>query len=153
MSPVASRRFVTAAESVTERTAFTLNAWLSRPDVVPCQDLLLVRATMDPGFCHPFHHHPTREEIIYILSGQAEQWCGDEYRLLKPGEMVLIPKGEVHGTYNPHREPLVFLAMLAPATAPGPDIVDVSEAPAWVGRRESLGLPACVTDGTRTRKP
>lgn len=153
MSPVASRRFVTATESVTERTAFTLNAWLSRPDVVPCQDLLLVRATMDPGFCHPFHHHPTREEIIYILSGQAEQWCGEEYRLLKPGEMVLIPKGEVHGTYNPHREPLVFLAMLAPATAPGPDIVDVSGEAEWVTRRESLGLPACVTDGTRTRKP
>lgn len=144
MSNPASRRFVTVNDSITEPTAFTLNAWLSRPDVVPCQDLLLVRATMEPGRCHPFHHHPTREEIIYIISGQAEQWCGPEYKVLKPGEMVLIPKGEVHGTYNPFREPVVFLAILAPANAPGPDVVDVSTEPPWTGRRESLGLGACA---------
>ena len=87
MSELTQRRFVTAAESVTEPSPFTLNAWLSRPDIVPCGELLLVRATMDPGRCHPFHQHPTREEIIYILSGQAEQWCGLEHRVLKPGEM------------------------------------------------------------------
>ena len=144
MTPVDLRRFVTAAETITEDTPFTLNAWMSRPDVVPCKDLLLVRATMDPGCCHPFHHHPTREEIIYIVSGQAEQWCGDEYRILKPGEMVLIPKGEVHGTYNPFREPVVFLAILAPANAPGPDVVDVSTTAPWNSRRESLGLPSCT---------
>lgn len=138
-----SRRFVTAAESVTEPTLFTLNAWLSRPDIVPCHDLLMVRATMEPGRCHPFHHHPTREEIIYILAGQAEQWCGAEYRVLKPGEMVLIPKGEIHGTYNPFREPVVFLAILAPAHAPGPDVVDVSSHPEWSQLRASLGLAPC----------
>lgn len=144
MSNPAARRFVTVTDSITEQTAFTLNAWLSRPDVVPCQDLLLVRATMEPGRCHPFHHHPTREEIIYVISGQAEQWCGNEYKVLKPGEMVLIPKGEVHGTYNPYREPVVFLAILAPANAPGPDVVDVSTEAPWSGRRESLGLGPCA---------
>lgn len=144
MSNPAARRFVTVADSITEQTAFTLNAWLSRPDVVPCQDLLLVRATMEPGRCHPFHHHPTREEIIYVISGQAEQWCGNEYKVLRPGEMVLIPKGEVHGTYNPYREPVVFLAILAPANAPGPDVVDVSTEVPWSGRRESLGLGNCA---------
>ncbi len=144
MSNPDSRRFVTVADSITEQTAFTLNAWLSRPDVVPCKDLLLVRATMEPGRCHPFHHHPTREEIIYVISGQAEQWCGNEYKVLKPGEMVLIPKGEVHGTYNPYREPVVFLAILAPANAPGPDVVDVSTEVPWAGRRESLGLGPCA---------
>ena len=144
MSNPAARRFVTVTDSITEQTAFTLNAWLSRPDVVPCQDLLLVRATMEPGRCHPFHHHPTREEIIYVISGQAEQWCGNEYKVLKPGEMVLIPKGEVHGTYNPYREPVVFLAILAPANAPGPDVVDVSSEAPWSGRRESLGLDPCA---------
>ena len=146
MNPVsaAERRFVTATEAVTELSPFTLNAWLSRPDIVPCRDLLMVRATMDPGFCHPFHHHPTREEIIYVISGQAEQWCGDAHRVLKPGEMVLIPKGEVHGTYNPFREPVVFLAILAPAVAAGPDMVDASLTAPWTGKREGLGLPACV---------
>ena len=87
---------------------------------------------------------PRGEEIIYIISGQAEQWCGNEYKVLKPGEMVLIPKGEVHGTYNPYREPVVFLAILAPANAPGPDVVDVSTEAPWSGRRESLGLGPCA---------
>lgn len=100
----ALRRFVTRAERIVEPTTFTLNEWMSRPDIVPCRELLLVRATMEPGQSHPFHHHPTREEIIYVISGRAEQWCGEEHRLLGPGEMVLIPAGEVHGTYNPFPE-------------------------------------------------
>lgn len=141
MSEVELRRFVTAAESITEPSPFTLNAWLARPDIVPCCDLLLVRATMEPGRCHAFHHHPTREEIIYVLSGQAEQWCGREHRILKPGEMVLIPKGEVHGTYNPFREPVVFLAILAPAVADGPAMVDVSAEAPWASLR--AGLTPC----------
>lgn len=128
---IQSRRFVTAAETITEQTAFTLNAWLSRPDIVPCGELLMVRATMAPGDSHPFHHHPTREEIIYIVSGQAEQWCGYDKLVLKPGEMVLIPKGEVHGTYNPFREPVVFLAILSPANAAEPSVVDVSMEAPW----------------------
>jgi len=117
---------------------------MCRGDVVPNQELLLVRANMEAGRCHPFHTHPTREEIIYIISGRAEQWCGDHHRILGPGEMVLIPKGEVHGTYNPFRERLVFLAILSPSKAADPAIVDVSLETPWRGRRESLGLPPCV---------
>ncbi len=133
--PIQLRRFVTAAETITEPTAYTLNAWFSRPDIVPCGELLMVRATMAPGDSHPFHHHPTREEIIYIVNGQAEQWCGREKRILKPGEMVLIPKGEVHGTYNPFREPVVFLAILSPANAAEPSVVDVSSEEPWKSLR------------------
>jgi quercetin dioxygenase-like cupin family protein len=141
--PIAGRRFVTAAETVTEFSPFTLNAWMSRPDIVPCAELLMVRATMDPGRCHAFHHHPTREEIIYVVSGQAEQWCGGEWRVLHPGEMVLIPRGEVHGTYNPFREPVVFLAILSPAGADGPPMVDVSTEEPWASMREGQGRPPC----------
>ena len=133
--PIALRRFVTLAERIAEPTTFTLNEWMCRPDVVPCRELLLVRATMEPGNSHPFHRHPTREEIIYVISGRAEQWCGEQHRLLGPGEMVLIPRGEVHGTYNPFSEPLVFLAILSPAEAEGPAVVDVSSDPPWHGMR------------------
>jgi quercetin dioxygenase-like cupin family protein len=141
MSDLSQRRFVTADDVIAEITAFTLNTWLSRPDIVPCEQLLLVRATLDPGRCHPFHHHPHREEIIYILSGRAEQWCGGERRLLTAGEMVMIPRGEIHGTYNPHPEPVIFLAMLSPAEAPEPGTVDVSGEEPWASLRR--GLPEC----------
>ena len=128
---IALRRFVTAAEKIDFTSPWAFEEWLCRADIVPNQELLLVRATMEAGHSHPFHTHPTREEIIYLLSGRAEQWCGHDRRILGPGEMVLIPKGEVHGTYNPFPEPLVFLAILSPAHAPGPAIVDVSGEEPW----------------------
>ena len=104
---------------------------MCREDVVANEHLLLVRATMEPGHEHPFHKHPTREEVIYIISGTAEQWVGKEKRILKAGEMAFVPKGEVHGTYNPHVDPLVFLAILSPANAAEPGLVDVSGEAPW----------------------
>ena len=138
-----SRRFVTATDAVRFVSPWTLEEWLCRSDIVPNQDLMMVRANMEAGHSHPFHTHPTREEIIYILSGRAEQWVGQEHRILGPGEMVLIPKGEVHGTYNPFRERLVFLAILAPAKAAEPGIVDVSIQEPWASLRQQHGLPPC----------
>ena len=132
---LASRRFVTAAEAVQFVSPWTLEEWLCRSDVVPNEHQLLVRANMDAFRSHPFHKHPTREELIYIISGQAEQWVGKESRLLKPGEMAFIPMGEVHGTYNPFPEKLVFLAILSPAQAAEPGIVDVSTQEPWASLR------------------
>jgi quercetin dioxygenase-like cupin family protein len=139
---IETRLFVTAAEKVDFQSPWTLEEWFCRQDVVANAELLMVRANMEPGRCHPFHTHPTREEILYILSGRGEQWVGREHRILGPGEMALIPKGEVHGLYNPFRERLVFLAILAPANAPEPGIVDVSSEEPWVGMRK--GFPPCT---------
>ena len=51
------------------------------------------------------------------------------------GEMVLIPKGEVHGTYNPYSEPLVFLAILSPSGAPGAGRRGSGRETPWLGLR------------------
>src|SRR6266403_4925021 len=128
---IQTRRFVTDTEKVDFQSPWAVEEWFCREDVVPNRDLLMVRVNMEPGRGHAFHTHPNREEIIYVLSGRAEQWIGREHRILGPGEMVLIPKGEVHGTYNPFREPLVFLAILSPSDAPEPGIVDVSTQEPW----------------------
>jgi hypothetical protein len=47
--------------------------------------------------------------------------------------------GEPHGTYNPHPEKLVFLAILSPSNAPGPGIVDVSKEEPWASLRSDIG--------------
>lgn len=147
MSP-AHRRFVQLADAVREPNAWTNNEWLCRPDIVGADKLLLVRANMDPMHCHPFHYHPHREEIIHVVYGRAEQWVGNEHRILRPGEIAHIPPGVVHATYNPHPEPLVFLAILSPARLPDdqaavPDPFDVSTQEPWVSIRR--GLPPCLT--------
>ncbi len=126
-----ARKFVTAAEAVRFQSPWTLEEWLCRSDVVNNQHLLLVRANMDARRCHPFHTHPTREELIYIVSGRAEQWVGKDHKILGPGEMAFVPMGEVHGTFNPFDEKLVFLAILSPSNAPEPGIVDVSSEEPW----------------------
>ena len=140
--------FTQIDDAARETNDWTNNEWLCRPDLVDADKLLLVRANMAPGHCHPFHYHPHREEIIYVLYGRAEQWVDGEKRILSAGEMAHIPTGVIHGTYNPFAEPLVFLAILSPAkldepAASAPDPVDVSAQPEWASIRD--GLPHCVT--------
>ena len=134
---ISNRRFVTAAEKVDYQSPWTLEEWLCRNDIVNNEHLMMVRANMEPGKDHPFHCHPTREELIYVLSGKAEQWVGKEKRILGAGDMAFIPMGEVHGTYNPFEETLVFLAILSPAKADEPGIVDMSQEEPWKSLRPS----------------
>lgn len=146
--PDSSSRFVQIADAVRETNPWTNNEWLCRPDTVAADKLLLVRANMDPMHCHPFHYHPHREEIIYVIYGRAEQWVDGQHRILSAGEMAHIPPGVIHATYNPHKEPLVFLAILSPAKLPDslagdPDPVDVSATEPWASIRK--GLPDCQT--------
>ncbi len=135
-SLIVTRRFVTLAEAVRFESPWTVEEWLCRSDVVQNEHLLLVRANMDPFRSHPFHNHPTREELIFILSGRAEQWVGKTHQLLGPGEMAFVPMGEVHGTYNPFAEKLVFLAILSPSNAAEPGIVDKSMEEPWRSLRD-----------------
>jgi quercetin dioxygenase-like cupin family protein len=148
MSPE-TNRFIQIAEAARETNPWTNNEWLCRPDLVAAEKLLLVRANMAPGHCHPFHFHPHREEIIYVIYGRAEQWVGAEYRILGPGEMAHIPPGTIHGTYNPYKEPLVFLAVLSPAKLPDDlaqvaDPTDVGTQEPWASLRQKRGLEPCV---------
>ena len=138
MNDISLRRFVTDVETVRYQSPWTIEEWLCRSDIVKNEHLMLVRANMDPFRSHPFHNHPTREELIFIISGQAEQWVGKEYRILKPGEMAFIPMGAIHGTFNPFPEKLVFLAILSPANAPEPGIVDVSTEEPWASLRNGM---------------
>ncbi|WP_367875111.1 cupin domain-containing protein [Luteolibacter sp. Populi] len=144
------KRFVQAGEPILETNPWTHNEWLCRPDLVAAEKLLMVRATMLPGHCHPFHRHPHREEIIHVVSGRAEQWVGDEYRILGPGEIAHLPAGVVHATFNPFEETLVFHAILSPAVlAEGleadPDPEDVSAEEPWASIRE--GMTPCRVFG------
>ncbi len=144
------KRFVQKEDALRETNPWTHNEWLCRPDLVAAEKLLMVRATMPPGHCHPFHRHPHREEIIHVLEGRAEQWVDGEYRILEPGEIAHLPAGTVHATYNPFPETLVFLAILSPATLPADlaraeDPEDVSEEEPWASIR--AGMTPCKVLG------
>jgi quercetin dioxygenase-like cupin family protein len=116
-------RFVTSADAKVE--------WLSRADLTGAKQIQVVRVTMPPGQAHRFHRHPGFEEVLVFLSGRAEQWIGTERRIVNATDSAFVPTNEVHGTYNIFDEPLVFLAILSPATYDGPALIDVSNDAPW----------------------
>ncbi len=129
--PARALRFVTSADIEIDELPWGPHEWLCRPGLTEARDLLLVRVRMPPGTGHAFHRHPAMEEVIYVVSGEAEQWVHDERRLLAPGEIAHIPKDTVHATYNAGSDTLVFLAILSPALHDGPALVDVSAETPW----------------------
>jgi quercetin dioxygenase-like cupin family protein len=131
MSSNAGLRFVTAQEMEVEELPWGPHEWLSRPGLTAAERLLLVRVRMPPGAGHAFHRHPALEEIIYVVSGTAEQWVERASRLLGPGDTAHIPRDAVHGTYNAGSDTLVFLAILSPAQFEGPALIDMSAEEPW----------------------
>jgi quercetin dioxygenase-like cupin family protein len=128
-------RFVTSDEMQVEELPWGPHEWLCRPGLTAAEGLLLVRVRIPPGKGHAFHHHPAMEEIIYIVSGVAEQWVGEASRTLRAGDSAHIPKGVVHGSWNAGEDTLVLLAILSPATFDGPALVDVSSEQPWASLR------------------
>jgi quercetin dioxygenase-like cupin family protein len=131
----AARRFVTGDDLEVEQLPWGPHEWLCRPGVTAAEQLLLVRVKMPPGQAHRFHRHPEMEEIIYVLSGSAEQWVDRQKRLLTVGQIAHIPTDIVHGTYNAGSDILEFLAILSPAKISGPPLVDMSDVEPWKSLR------------------
>jgi quercetin dioxygenase-like cupin family protein len=138
--PGDGRRFVGTTEMEVEPSPWGPHEWLSRPGLTDADHLLLVRVRMPIGRAHQFHRHPMMEEIIYVISGTAEQWVDREKRVLHAGDLAHIPRDVVHGTYNAGNDTLVFLAILSPARAAGPALVPVHEDEPWRSLRAPLRL-------------
>jgi quercetin dioxygenase-like cupin family protein len=131
-------RFVATGDAQVEPSPWGPHDWLSRPGLTQADELLMVRVLMPPGTAHQFHRHPEMEEIIYVISGTAEQWVDRASRRLGPGEMAHIPKDVVHGTYNAGDDTLVFLAILSPATFTGPALIQVENEEPWRSLRPPM---------------
>ena len=142
---MATARFVTSRELEVEELPWGPHEWLSRPGLTAAEELLLVRVLMPPGKAHQFHRHPALEEIIYVISGTAEQWVDRESRMLGAGDVAHIPRDVVHGTYNAGSDTLVFLAILSPARFEGPALVDVSQDEPWRSLKRPVVYPDAQT--------
>src|SRR5204863_3589587 len=99
--------------------------WYCKPDMVANTNLLFVRCRLEPGAAHNFHYHPKMEELLYVLSGEAEQWVERDKKILRCGDCFYVPAGVVHSTFNIGAEPLEFLAILSPAKSGMPFTVEV----------------------------
>src|SRR3954466_4824338 len=63
----------------------------------------------------PTHIAPHTTAMQYILEGTGTVWLGDKQVTVKPGDLVVIPKGPPHGGTS---APLKAIAIKTPPRAP-----------------------------------
>lgn len=66
----------------------------------------------------PKHLHANANEIQYILEGTGTVWLGDQEVPVKPGDLIIIPKGTPHGGAKSNGRPLKAIAIKTPPQAP-----------------------------------
>ena len=64
------------------------------------------------------HMHPNTNEIQFILEGTGTIWLGDKEVEVKPGDLVVIPKGTPHGGTKPDGRTIKAIAIKTPPQAP-----------------------------------
>lgn len=66
----------------------------------------------------PKHLHANAHEIQYILEGTGTIWLGDKEVTVKPGDLVIIPKGTPHAGTKPNGRTIKAIAIKTPPQAP-----------------------------------
>jgi mannose-6-phosphate isomerase-like protein (cupin superfamily) len=65
----------------------------------------------------PKHLHANANEMQYILDGTGTIWLGDKEVEVKPGDLVIIPKGTPHGGTKVKGRTIKAIAIKSPPQA------------------------------------
>src|SRR3954453_11253746 len=74
--------------------------------------LCIFEQRIAPGNGAPTHSHPV-EEVLTVLSGEAEMWLDDLRAIVSAGQSLIIPAGRKHGFRNSGAVTLPLHAVLA----------------------------------------
>ena len=93
---------------------------LSEPALTRVTSMSAVSIYFDPGQGHARHQHLDADQLIFIISGEAEMMIefieGEpQYQTVRAGDLVTIPKKAFHSTMNNGWEPVKILAVYSPA--------------------------------------
>jgi mannose-6-phosphate isomerase-like protein (cupin superfamily) len=64
------------------------------------------------------HYHADANEIQYVVDGTGTEWLGDKQVAIKPGILLIIPKGTAHGGSVETTGHLKLIAIKTPPQAP-----------------------------------
>lgn len=90
-----------------------------RSVVTESAEAVVVAWHVRPGQRIAAHVHPRGQDTWTVLSG-AGLYQIDASGATLPiaaGDIAVAPVGAVHGVFNPHAEPLVFISVVTPADA------------------------------------
>ena len=103
---------------------------MQQTPIDPEVGIAIVQGTAEPGVsvglavvkdCIRPHYQKVSDEIYYIVQGRGTVTIGGESRELKQGDVVSIPKGQVHGFVNTGTEPCLVLFASGPKFEPDKD--------------------------------
>ena len=63
-------------------------------------DSMAWHAVFPDGTFVPPHVHHAQDEFLYVLSGRYDIWLDGKDMVVKPGDLVRLPKGVPHGFAN-----------------------------------------------------
>lgn len=70
---------------------------IKAPGSATAGQLAVMESTYPPGLSVPPHHHDGEDELLYLLAGELEGFCGDDRWTATPGSFVLVPRNQTHG--------------------------------------------------------
>ena len=127
-----SGRFVLSRDTPQEILDWGSLRWMSHPPSTGASQLTVIEVSIEPGKGHDFHKHPEQEEVIYVVSGQVEQWLEQEMKTIGSGDSIFIPADTVHASFNSGTDTAKLLAILGPCIGEeGYELVDVASESPW----------------------
>jgi len=125
-------KFILTSDVEREQLDWGELGWISRPAKTGATDITVIEVTLNPGGGHNFHKHPTQEEVIYVMSGEIEQWLEDQKHILRKGESIFIDADIVHASFNEGSEPALLMVVLGPCAGEDGYIVEeVADQEPW----------------------
>lgn len=103
---------------------------MKRTPVDPAVGIAVVAGAAEPGVSVGLavvekairpHYQKVSDEIYYVVRGRGRLTVGGETRELSEGDVVAIPKGQVHGFENTGSEPCLILFASGPRFEPATD--------------------------------
>ncbi|BBC24053.1 cupin domain-containing protein [Pseudanabaena sp. ABRG5-3] len=90
-----------------------------RSVVTESPDTVVVAWYINPNQEIAPHLHPHGQDTWTILQGKGKYYLDQQgnTEAIAAGDIVIAPKGFVHGVLNDGEEPLVFISTVSPATA------------------------------------
>jgi len=71
----------------------------------------------------PKHYHAKSDEIQYIVEGSGQMWVGNERREIRPGMLIVIPKGAAHSGTIVTNGPIKTIAIKIPPQESGDTVL------------------------------
>ena len=107
-------KFILKSEIKSEELDCGKLAWLSHPPITKNKQLTVIDVSILSGKGHDFHCHPNQEEVIFVISGQIEQWFEKEKKILNPGDSIYIDPNIIHASFNTGDEEAKLLVIIRP---------------------------------------